>query len=140
MSIPKGTIIAYYATDGDLPPDDSWALCDGKTPGVPDLRGLFIRGCIALAEIGLGADGNATHYHGYHGTSNGPSADTQSIDNSSNYLKASGDAHTHTYSGSTDPASSLPPYYRLVYLMKISDDDGLQMKTKGSNQGARRAR
>jgi hypothetical protein len=122
MRLPKGAIIAYYATTGELPPDENWALCDGKTPEVPDLRGLFIRGCVALADIGKGSDGSDTHSHSYSGTTSGPDSDSQSIDNSSNYLQATGNRHTHNFAGTTGPGSNLPPYYRLVYLMKVTDD------------------
>jgi microcystin-dependent protein len=38
--IPRGAIILW---SGSLPPE-GWALCDGSSPGIPDLRGRFILG------------------------------------------------------------------------------------------------
>ena len=40
--LPKGSIVAWTASDGIPPP--GWAICDGITKETPDLRGRFIVG------------------------------------------------------------------------------------------------
>lgn len=64
ITIPSGTIVAYYKTS--LPADGTWAWCNGQN-GTPDLRGLFIRGASSTYPFGTvqqeGA--NVAHFHGF---------------------------------------------------------------------------
>lgn len=79
-SIPKGTILPWYGSIGNIP--NGFALCDG-TNGTPDLRNRFIVGAgdtYKLSDIGgkdavkLEPSQTSSHYHtfGYHnGNNNG---------------------------------------------------------------------
>jgi hypothetical protein len=44
----KGSIIAFYAKNGDIP--KGWKICDGAN-GTPDLRNRFIMGVSSMAEV-----------------------------------------------------------------------------------------
>jgi len=102
----------------------NWAICDGTTPvtqGIttptiavtPDLSNKFIR---ASDDDVSGAMGGAeTHDHTYSGTTD--------IYNSGNLADSTGggavNGHDHDYSGTTDGASNIPPYYELVFFIKV---------------------
>jgi microcystin-dependent protein len=44
MGFPKGMIIMWKPQSSNLTPPEGWAVCDGNTPGVPNLTNKFIRG------------------------------------------------------------------------------------------------
>ncbi|OGR63469.1 MAG: hypothetical protein A2X34_01405 [Elusimicrobia bacterium GWC2_51_8] len=118
--IPKGTIVMWYPL-GPVP--DGWCLCDGRTcDGVktPDLRNKFVMGTDNLSAAGS-TGGLETHQH---------SVDIPSFlsGNNSGYWQAHyGGGNTgqwHHYHAvdppatMSDPGSSLPPFLRLVFIMK----------------------
>ena len=135
---------------GEDAPDMHWCLCDGTTTNglpVPDLRGRMIRGASDSVPAGS-TGGSEKHSHSLSGTvgettltveqlavhkhkltpadysaaagarvaeSNGP------IDASCYTNDAGGSQpHTHSLSGESGEVSSLPPYYSLAYIMRIS--------------------
>jgi hypothetical protein len=96
--VPIGSVLMWWGLDAEVP--DGFGLCDGttydRTDGggdliSPDLRGLFVRGAVNDAGVGVagGADSVST-------SSNGAHTHTVSV--------ASGGAHAHTGSTSTDGA------------------------------------
>jgi len=107
-----GLIVMWHGLLANIPP--GWLLCDG-TYGTPDLREKFIRAPADGIDPG-GTGGSETHTHDFTGSghthdfvagaaiSAGIGADTRT--NSGNAV------------GTTNPGSSLPPYYALAFLMK----------------------
>ena len=129
-------------------PDTSWCLCDGTTTNglpVPDLRGRMIMGASDAYAAGS-TGGSATHAHGLSGTvgattlsvdqmpshthnyeythssrpnDNAPGKYTGNISAPSSATGGS-QPHTHSLSGASGQASSLPPYYALAYIMRVA--------------------
>jgi hypothetical protein len=113
-AIPSGTIVAYYGTD--LPA--GWVLCDGRiAPGgrrTPDLRNRFIMGLDPASQETLGvAGGTTSHQH---------AAETGRAREESERIESGRDEHVsdddHTHPVVVHPANHLPPYVKLVYIMK----------------------
>lgn len=120
---------------------------DGKDGKVPDLRGRFIYGADDDHKAGS-TGGSATHTHSISGTVGSTTLSVAQMpshghkipaawDNSqghggespavTQYLNTSDSAgtggslsHTHTLSGASGEASSLPPYYTLAYIMRCA--------------------
>lgn len=117
-AVPRGTVIAWYAKSGPFP--TGWAICDG-TNGTPDLRGRYVQGVAALAEIGR-TPGSATHQHNFRATSGDARTDPDGWNamgmNRPNPPHSTGLDHSHAVSGTSENASSLPPSVTLIYLMK----------------------
>lgn len=111
--VPSGTIVAFYGTA--VPP--GWVLCDGRmTAGgqlTPDLRNRFVLGLDpatgAVGELG----GSATHSH--RGRTSKPREDDESLEEGKDE-HAANDGHTHDVT--VEASSHLPPYVKLVYIMK----------------------
>jgi hypothetical protein len=138
-AVPLGVIVMWSGTLATIP--SGWHLCDG-TGSTPDLRDRFIVGTPAVTDPG-GTGGATTHTHTLS-----VAAHTHSIAHShtlaANNLTASlaagtgvpvavaADGHSHSLasstslSGSTTPSSSsssgssLPPYYKLAFIMKVA--------------------
>lgn len=128
----------------------NFCLCDGTTTNglpVPDLRGLFIRG--ASDDVPAGSTGGSeTHSHSLSGTvgattlsveqmprhthsytdahsaagSGSPSGQSWGFISENKVTAPTGgsQSHTHSLSGSSKEANSLPPYYALAYIMRTS--------------------
>ena len=139
-----GMIIAYSGTS--VPP--GWALCDGSN-GTPDLRNRFIMGGYASDIGRTGGYLDATlpeHQHQISGDIIGGShshsvdlynavtsgeGETLSAADPTDMLFSDapaikdGGEHTHTHTlvcdwaGESGIGKNLPPYYQLVYLMKL---------------------
>jgi hypothetical protein len=112
--VPSGTIVAYYGTD--LPV--GWVVCDGRdTPSgrrTPDLRNRFIMGLDPASQEMLGATGGTTsHQH---------AAETGRAREKSERIESGRDEHVadndHTHPVTVHPANNLPPYVKLIYIMK----------------------
>lgn len=131
---------------GDAP-DMHWCLCDGTTTNglpVPDLRGRMIRGASDSVPAGS-TGGSETHSHSLSGTVGETTltveqlashehtviANTQHVVAGGSlavpkYLKGNtgsaggSQSHTHSLSGASGEANSLPPYYALAYIMRTS--------------------
>ncbi len=117
-SVPVGTVIAWRPTPdrveaGQVVPPPGWAVCDGAN-GTPDLRGRFIRGTSKPPEA-FEKGGSETHSHGATTKVNPQRAGAHGGWGGSYEQAASG--HTHPI----DPDVHLPPFFELVYLMKIKD-------------------
>ena len=88
-----------------------WAICNGQN-GTPNLTNQFIMGAGETSQLGE-TGGSATHYH--LGTTDSSSDSIAEDLTGSSSVSIS--SHYHTFT--TDPASSLPPYYALYYIMKL---------------------
>lgn len=135
---------------GGSEPDTGWILCDGGSDGkggtVPDLRGRMIRGASDSVPAGS-TGGSETHTHSISGTvgettltveqlashwhgeihNYGEGTDTHahfdfSVRNGEKTGITAGGSqpHTHTLSGASGAADSLPPYYALALIMRIA--------------------
>lgn len=130
---------------GDAP-DMHWCLCDGTiTNGlaVPDLRGRMIMGASDEHPAGS-SGGSANHSHSLSGTVGATTLTVEQLANHSHrmaenkgvsgtnayvatagglsHTQATGGSkpHTHTLSGASGSASSLPRYYALALIMRIA--------------------
>ena len=134
---------------GSSEPDTSWVLCDGGSDGkggtVPNLLGRMILGASDAYAAGS-TGGTAAHTHVFSGT---VGATTLSVDlmpsHTHGYYSFSivsphdaapgkyvgatptatsptggSGAHTHSLSGASGQASTLPPYYALAYIMRVA--------------------
>ena len=135
---------------GGSEPDTGWVLCDGGSDGkggtVPDLRGRMIMGVSDTYKAGS-TGGSEKHSHSLSGTVGGTTlSEAQLANHAHSYSKgatnraytggsaspldglitdqtgATGGSqpHTHTLSGASEEASSLPPYYTLAYIMRCA--------------------
>ena len=113
-AVPTGTVVAFYGTA--VPP--GWVLCDGRMTAsgqlTPDLRNRFVLGLDpatgAVGETG----GAATHTH--RGRTSKPREDDESLEEGKDE-HAANDGHTHDVT--VEASSHLPPYVKLVYIMKV---------------------
>jgi hypothetical protein len=117
----SGMIIMYNGIASNIP--DGWAICDG-TNGTPDLRGKFIK----ADYENVGASGGSSsitlttkqlpkHYHTY---SVGEAIEFREGDKSKEKLLKSGTLGAMTsYTGEGDPIPIEPPYYALIFIMKL---------------------
>ena len=134
---------------GDDAPDMHWCLCDGTTTNglpVPDLRGRMIRGASDSVPAGS-TGGSEKHSHSLSGTVGETTLTVAQLarheheyekmttgrdaSGTSNYIgryyettltTVTGDSqpHTHSLSGTSGDADSLPPYYALALIMRIA--------------------
>lgn len=105
-ALPIGAILPWFS-QAAVP--KGWALCDGNTPGVPNLKHVFLRG--AAGDFG-GASGAEMHNH-YSG------AYVQGTTN----LVANGNGFNSggkNYQVNINPASNLPPYLNVNFIMKVN--------------------
>lgn len=130
--VPVGTIIPYWGEQGKI---DTllWAVCDGKKHGkdqrpTPDLRDRFILGS-TLDRAGPLTGGTNEHKHETTLDISGE-VDKKSVETSFARKAAVGEPqigveiHGHEFkitkkTVTLDANDGLPPYYRLVFLMKI---------------------
>jgi microcystin-dependent protein len=134
--LPRGCIIMFSGSSAPA----GWAICDGQD-GRPDLRGRFV--------LGSGSGGGLTkrdiHTNGgeeavtltkaqmprhNHGNDNAPkgfiSANAAVGGDQSGGLHGGGVYHTstakrhhHQFEGGDQPHTNMPPYYVLLYIMKL---------------------
>jgi len=112
MSLPTGIITIWSGSVASIPP--GWTLCDG-TNGTPDLRYRFILGAGGGFPPGT-TSGSSTHTHTF--TSDGHYHTLTVAVSNAGGVGLSATTTTDTDTGTTQPASSLPPYYALTYIMK----------------------
>lgn len=110
--IVSGMIVLWSGAIVDIP--DGYVLCDGNN-GTPNLRNRFV---IAAGDTYAvdATGGSVNHNHNFtsdghnHVLPAGPDFDAGGfIDNQTTI---------ETDTGTTDPGSTLPPYYALAYIMK----------------------
>ena len=135
---------------GEDAPDMHWCLCDGTTTNglpVPDLRGRMIRGASDSVPAGS-TGGSEKHSHSLSGTVGETTLSTEQLSShkhtlsvpaatgggaGGNFYMRDGNGyypstqnaggsqpHTHALSGESGSANSLPPYYALAMIMRIS--------------------
>lgn len=121
--LPKGTIIPFQGNRDQID-FEHWAICDG-TKGTPDLRGRFILGSNFAQQNKRG--GTLSHTHVASTIPRGQISKRQALD----YKHWDGttrefyvERHEHSFNGTESPVTvakseHLPPFYRLVFLMKI---------------------
>lgn len=134
-----GTIVLWYGLEAQFP--TGWVKCNGAN-GTPDLRSIFVKGALWSTQVGVtggaalhshpvGATGDAgNHTHSY---SLSTSTNTDSTTATSGTVSRSKVSHGHSASGTTqgggthnhgmyatDDGSSIPPYHRLWYIMRIA--------------------
>lgn len=111
-ALPSGTIVAFAGPQVPA----GWTLCDGRrTPDgqpTPDLRGRFVMGADPAAGDAGQSGGSPSHQHN---ATTGPAKGTSGAD-SDNDLSVAVSRHTHDLV--VEPAEALPPYAKLVYIMK----------------------
>lgn len=109
----KGMIIVWSGTAATIP--GGWAVCNGSN-GTPNLQAKFVIG--ASADPPQGASGGSiSHTH-----SGSPAAHGHDIP-AGNDIAAGGDYNAGVGSvqggGSTGGTTGYPPFYSLVYIMKL---------------------
>lgn len=125
--IPSGGIIAYSGEAETIP--EGWAVCDGEN-GTPDLRGRFILGVSETHPMGeTGGEEEVTltveqmpkHTHVYRLAKGGKSIVSSSVGNNTGYpyLSNANDLENVGEKGSNQPHPNMPPYYALIYIMKL---------------------
>lgn len=131
--VPPGTVVAFSGTE--IP--EGWALCDGNN-GTPDLVDKFIKGGISngatggSSQITLDISNLPPHTHSCSseahshqvpiGTATGTGSYNAS-ESASGSISTDSNSHSHTI-GSTGggvPINIEPPYYTLMYIMKLDD-------------------
>jgi hypothetical protein len=146
FEFPRGIIVAWSGVINKIP--DGWALCDGKTADVPDLRGRFILGAnsntnknslFLVNEIGSSGGKEKAllkHKHQYfQSISDGddwkggynltyPNGGNTTYVLTSDNGESDGDANKADYRNTPDTSevgdeNTLPPYYALAYIMKL---------------------
>jgi hypothetical protein len=115
--LPAGIIMLWSGSVGSIP--SGWALCNGGY-GTPNLTDRFILG--AGGSYGVGAVGGAlTHAHPVPYSGYGADGPYDAVSRPGHMLTT--DVNNWQYFGNqkpdSDPASSLPPYYTLCYIMKL---------------------
>lgn len=131
--VPPGTVVAFSGTE--IP--EGWALCDGNN-GTPDLVDRFIKGGTSngatggSSQVTLDVSNLPPHTHSCsseehsHQVSIGDVAGTGSYSASgsaSGSISTNSDSHSHTIgsTGSGVPINIEPPYYTLMYIMRLDD-------------------
>lgn len=110
-AIPKGVIVMWSGEVDEIP--EGWALCDGEN-GTPDLRGKFIRSAATPKEVNK-SGGTTEHAHKASTTESSGTQNTAASWATKNYVSAL----THTHPVQVEPAEHIPPYYNLVFIMKL---------------------
>jgi len=112
MIVPAGIITIWSGAIIDIPA--GWILCNGNN-GSPDLRDRFVVGAGSTYAVGANA-GSVNHNHTF--TTNGHGHDVSSGAAMGVGAVYANQTSNDTDSGTTDNASSLPPYYALAYIMR----------------------
>lgn len=122
--IPSGGIIAYSGEAETIP--EGWAVCNGEN-GTPDLRGRFILGASEThpmgetggeEEVTLTVEQMPSHDHiGSRMSTSGNKTTASTSSTALTYYYRS-DERTDV-SGNSQPHTNMPPYYALIYIMKL---------------------
>jgi hypothetical protein len=142
-SFPIGGIVLWYGISSAIP--TGYSLCSG-IGGTPDIRNKFVYGASVSGDL-LVTGGATTHVHGGGNTSStgGHSHSTGALNwpastyntsyyytptttvatsshthSSSGATVSSSGGHSHGISGTTDMASTIPPYKKLYWIKRIS--------------------
>ncbi|NDJ16457.1 phage tail protein [Myxacorys almedinensis] len=112
-AIVRGMIIMWFRGTQEIPP--GWALCNGAN-GTPDLRDRFVMGDARnFANLNDRLGGEISHSH----NTGGPSGTSSVLRD----IAAAGQKHSNVAAGNhghgTGTNSHLPPFFRLVFIMKL---------------------
>jgi microcystin-dependent protein len=124
VSVPTGVIVAWGGEYDAIPV--GWHLCDGSSPGIPDLRNRFILGggFRPVGRIGgveqtvLTIDQIPPHYHQIELFENGAGSDVNYPAVTDNHTKSKSWGHTEDVGGG-NWHDNMPPYYTLAYIIKL---------------------
>lgn len=108
-----GLIAIWSGAIVDIP--DGWHLCDG-TDGTVDLRDKFVMAAGSSYDP-HDTGGAASHTHGFS-----IAPHTHTIAGGNDIQDGTGRSETTSsvgLGGTTNPDSSLPPYYSLAYIQKV---------------------
>lgn len=108
--VPKGTIIAWHSNE-NVP--TGWAICNGAN-GTPDLTNRFLMGTANSSEIGqIGGQPEIAEIRLTN------KQDKANITKLNSALHDQGIAVAHeTHTHVIDKVTNLPPYYKVVYIIK----------------------
>jgi microcystin-dependent protein len=127
--VPKGTIVAYNKAEAPA----GWAICNGES-GTPDLRGKFILGFNPSNKpdpvrfvnnlfdkggeerVKLSIDEMPSHKHSFDRDLLGPGNTRAGINWDG---RNAGSANETLSEGKSQPHNNMPPYYVLVYIIKL---------------------
>lgn len=112
-ALPLGVIAIWNGSIATIPA--GWALCDGSL-GTPDLRDRFVLGAGGAFPPDL-TGGASTHTHTFTSDLHSHIIPPGAIVNSGNFFSNITDSVVVT--GTTDSASSEPPFHTLAYIMRI---------------------
>jgi len=111
-AVPSGTIVAFSGSE--IP--SGWTVCDGRTTPAgrttPDLRERFVLGAVPGEAVGQ-AGGSSSHTH--RASTGKPDGGIVGVDADNDAWAATS---THGHAVSVAEAEHLPPFVRLVYIMK----------------------
>jgi prepilin-type N-terminal cleavage/methylation domain-containing protein len=138
-SLPVGSIIMWSGSIASIP--EGWQFCNG-TNGTPDLRGRFVMGVNSGEDPGV-TGGSTDHTHGpgsyvvpshthtYSGYTKGVGNVRGNLRTRYHDIREGTSGYEHYYEGATSTsenlaiigisasATTLPPYYKLAYIMKM---------------------
>jgi hypothetical protein len=97
-----------------------WAICDGKN-GTPDLHNRFLQGTERLEDAGT-SGGDREHRHGVTARS-GREIGRERVFAGGKHspLKWYPDGHVHEFSARSDIENHLPPFTKVMFIMKIRE-------------------
>lgn len=110
--IQSGMILLWSGAIIDIPV--GYFLCDGNN-GTPDLRDRFVIGAGDTYAVDA-TGGSVNHAHDFTSDGHDHSLPSGADLTSGGFIDDTTTIETDT--GTTDPASTLPPYYALAYIMK----------------------
>jgi len=121
--LPKGTIIPFKGNRDEID-FEYWAICDGNK-GTPNLKDRFILGATFIQQGDRG--GSNSHTHSASTVPRGQVSKRQSLEfphKDGTVKEFQVERHDHSFKGISSPviiarSENIPPYYRLVFLMKI---------------------
>jgi microcystin-dependent protein len=129
IQFPSGMIMMWNGEETNIP--QGWAVCDGKN-GTPDLRGRFLIGANTYSNRKAGLsqrDVKSTGGDEMHTLTEDemPSHEHSGVVTNVGYngpQMAEGRSHSPLYgktssTGGNKPHNNMPPYYAIIYLMKL---------------------
>lgn len=126
FGVPKGTILSWVpdlanslvSDASDLIPPDGWMVCNGLH-GTPNLVDRFLMGAATLETAGTTGGAN-THAHRVEGRT---TYEVEGIrggpEGADNFTGKPNWNHKHDFNVESHEASSLPPFFCVIYIIKV---------------------